>query len=82
MHQKMSATIVAYSGIIIYREVSMSSTTEICVMCAWRAICQKKFSVSGRSLHCPDFVRDLSLPKYEEEETKEEVKEKKNKANK
>jgi hypothetical protein len=52
----------------------MSSTKDICVVCAWRATCQKKFSVSGRSLHCPDFVRDLALPKNDEEETKEEEK--------
>ncbi len=52
----------------------MSSTRDICVVCAWRATCQKKFSVSGRSLHCPDFVKDLALPKNDEEETKEEEK--------
>jgi hypothetical protein len=49
----------------------MTSSTEICVICAWRASCQKKFSVSGRSLRCPDFVRDLSLSKNEEEEETE-----------
>ncbi len=34
----------------------------ICAICAWRANCQKKFSVSGKDLRCPDFVRDVSLP--------------------
>ena len=33
---------------------------EICALCAWRENCQKKFSVSGRDIRCPDFVRDLA----------------------
>ena len=33
---------------------------EICALCAWRENCQKKFSVSGRDIRCPDYVRDLS----------------------
>ena len=39
----------------------------ICAICAWRADCQKKFSVSGKDLRCPDFVRDVSLPEGKEE---------------
>jgi hypothetical protein len=35
----------------------------LCVVCAWRATCQKKFTYeqagSGR---CPDYTRDLALP--------------------
>jgi len=34
---------------------------EICAVCAWRADCQKKFSISGRDIKCPDFVRDVSI---------------------
>ncbi|MCK4910456.1 MAG: hypothetical protein KAR83_02390 [Thermodesulfovibrionales bacterium] len=34
---------------------------EICVVCAWRATCQKKFSISGRDMRCPDFSRDVTL---------------------
>ncbi len=34
---------------------------EACAICAWRQNCQKKFSLSGRSLHCPEFVRDISI---------------------
>ncbi|MEK7308559.1 MAG: hypothetical protein AAB089_05775, partial [Nitrospirota bacterium] len=41
---------------------------EICAVCAWRADCKKKFSISGRDIKCPDFVRDLSLPKNDEKE--------------
>jgi hypothetical protein len=46
----------------------MSSKKDICIVCAWRADCQKKFSVSGRDVRCPDFVKDLSLQKDNEEE--------------
>ncbi len=34
---------------------------DICIMCAWRENCQKKFSVSGRDVRCPDFVRDMRI---------------------
>ncbi len=34
---------------------------EICMVCAWRATCQKKFSISGRDMRCPDFTRDVTL---------------------
>ncbi len=37
------------------------SIINICAICAWRATCQKKFSVSGRSMYCPDFVRDVTI---------------------
>jgi len=33
----------------------------ICVICAWRETCQKKFSVSGNDTRCVDFVKDLSI---------------------
>jgi hypothetical protein len=49
------------------------STTLICAICAWRATCQKKFSVSGKDLRCAEFVRDVTI-KEEKEETKEEEK--------
>jgi hypothetical protein len=38
----------------------MGSGPEICVVCAWRESCQKKFSLSGRDIRCPDFVRDVT----------------------
>lgn len=47
----------------------MESKIEICVLCAWRESCQKKFSISGKDVRCPDFVRDLSI---KEEKTKED----------
>lgn len=44
------------------------NTPTICVICAWRATCQKKFSLSGKDLHCPDFSKDLSIKDEEEED--------------
>lgn len=53
----------------------MTEKIEICAICAWRGTCQKKFSISGRDLHCPDFAEDLSLKKGTEEKEKEKEKE-------
>ncbi|MEW6599863.1 MAG: hypothetical protein AB1499_02745 [Nitrospirota bacterium] len=36
-------------------------SADICVVCAWRATCQKMFSVSGKDIKCADFVRDVSI---------------------
>jgi hypothetical protein len=52
----------------------MSSNRDICIICAWRADCQKKFSVSGRDIRCPDFSKDLTLPKGKEKKDKNEEK--------
>lgn len=40
---------------------------ECCAICAWRETCQKKFTISGKSIHCPEFVRDISIKVSEEE---------------
>jgi hypothetical protein len=38
----------------------------ICLVCAWRETCVKKYSFTGQ--HCLEFTRDLTLkPKPEEE---------------
>jgi hypothetical protein len=38
----------------------------ICLVCAWRADCVKKYSFTGQ--HCQEYTRDLSLkPKPEGE---------------
>ncbi len=34
---------------------------QLCVICAWRGTCNKKFSGGGASLHCADFTRDIAL---------------------
>jgi hypothetical protein len=49
----------------------MSTDKRYCVICAWRAGCQKRFSVvtdvSG-NVHCPDYTRDLSIKDKDIEE--------------
>ena len=39
----------------------MKADKEICVLCAWRENCNKKFSISGRDVRCQDFVKDLNI---------------------
>ncbi len=34
---------------------------QLCVICAWRGTCNKKFSGGDGDLHCADFVRDIAL---------------------
>ncbi len=39
-----------------------------CIVCAWRATCNKKFSVSkAETFNCPDFTRDVSLGRHSAE---------------
>ncbi len=47
----------------------MNSTGLICAICAWRATCQKKFSVSGKDLRCAEFVKDITIKEPSEEES-------------
>ncbi len=37
-----------------------------CAVCAWRGDCAKKFRMADAK-HCPDFSRDVTLPKPAEE---------------
>lgn len=53
-------------------ESSLNATVEICVICAWRAACKKKFSISGKNIHCPDFVKDISIKEKSGEEKEKE----------
>ncbi len=42
----------------------MGTEKKYCSICAWRANCQKRFTVSIDSsghVHCPDFTRDLAI---------------------
>jgi len=40
----------------------------MCLVCAWREMCQKKYRISKTgALNCPDFVRDLRLPRGEDD---------------
>jgi hypothetical protein len=51
------------------------STTLICTICAWRATCQKKFSVSGKDLRCAEFVKDVLINEEPAEEAEGKEKE-------
>jgi len=44
----------------------MTAQQTICVICAWRETCQKKFSISGKDMKCADFVKDVSVGKEKE----------------
>ncbi|MBI4687053.1 MAG: hypothetical protein HY756_04635 [Nitrospirae bacterium] len=48
----------------------MAAIKDICIVCAWREQCQKRFSVKDRDFRCPDFTRDVSIPREEEEAEK------------
>ncbi len=52
----------------------MQAKKEICILCAWRETCQKKFSVSGRDVRCPEFVKDLSIKEGDENQKSGEKK--------
>jgi hypothetical protein len=40
----------------------MENDRTICLVCAWRRDCNKKFSMgSATTRRCPDYVRDLTL---------------------
>lgn len=46
----------------------MTAKRDICAVCAWRATCNKKYSVSAKGIRCVDFVRDVTLGPEEEVE--------------
>ena len=48
----------------------MKSGKESCTFCAWRENCRKKFSISGRDIRCPEFVRDLNIKEGKAHEDK------------
>lgn len=48
----------------------MSLNKRLCVICAWREHCQKRFSVAYEGLvtvYCPDFTRDYTIKDLEED---------------
>lgn len=49
----------------------MSPEVEICAICAWRITCQKKFSMSGKDMRCPDFTKDISIKETQDNEQRE-----------
>lgn len=46
----------------------MDNKVDICAVCAWRADCNKKFSISGKDFRCADFSRDISIKEAQPEE--------------
>ncbi len=53
----------------------MSDNKVQCIICGWRATCQKQFSMKAGQ-NCPDFVRDISIKTEEEQEKPLEEKQK------
>ena len=51
----------------------MSTEPSLCVVCAWRKDCQKKFlRDQDVTLKCPDFTRDVSIKDREKPDGKKE----------
>ncbi len=53
----------------------MQDEKTICVMCAWRLTCNKKFSMDGTTTtRCPEYTRDITLkaPKDEHEQKEDD----------
>lgn len=47
----------------------MTDEKTLCIVCAWRADCQKRFSFkSSDQRYCPDYSRDLAKPDPAEED--------------
>jgi hypothetical protein len=49
----------------------MEGERTLCVVCAWRITCNKKFSMDGATTtRCPEFTRDVTLRDPKEDEPK------------
>lgn len=56
----------------------MATEKRYCVICAWRANCQKRYSVSTDAsgcVRCPDYSRDLAIKDKDIEATLEACRE-------
>ncbi|MBI5249339.1 MAG: hypothetical protein HY912_07575 [Desulfomonile tiedjei] len=55
----------------------MGDDRTICIICAWRQTCNKKFSMDGATTtRCPDYTRDVTLRNPEpDQKTEREEKE-------
>ena len=51
------------------------SSVQNCLVCAWRANCAKRFSISDSGARCPDFSRDVSIKLKSDDEERTEKKE-------
>jgi hypothetical protein len=53
----------------------MEGEKTLCVMCAWRAGCNKKFTMDGSTTtRCPEFTRDITLGGAKDEPPKQDDK--------
>ena len=53
----------------------MTNGHTICVTCAWRQTCNKKFSMDGAtSTRCLEYTRDVTLPSPRQENEPEDDK--------
>ncbi|MEW6116394.1 MAG: hypothetical protein AB1553_05780 [Nitrospirota bacterium] len=43
----------------------MSDKKELCIVCAWRATCQKQFAMKAGQ-RCPDYAKDLTIKEEKE----------------
>lgn len=48
----------------------MSGEKELCVVCAYRATCQKQYSMKAGQ-RCPEFAKDFLIKTAEDEKGKE-----------
>ncbi|MDI6728852.1 MAG: hypothetical protein QMD44_08025 [Thermodesulfovibrionales bacterium] len=48
----------------------MGENKVLCIVCAWRATCQKQFSMKAGQ-KCAEFVRDVSIKETSEKEEEE-----------
>jgi hypothetical protein len=53
-------------------------SASICAVCAWKATCKKKFSMSGRDISCPDYTKDVNVGEKKTTKDKQETPKKEN----
>jgi hypothetical protein len=75
IRKDLTITLRIDNAILRLQEATMGDEQTICVVCAWRQTCNKKFSMDGATTtRCPDYTRDVTLreapPEQEEEEKK------------
>jgi len=51
----------------------------LCVMCAWRETCAKRFDFEKSGLHCPEYTRDVTIKAPDDEPASAAAKEDKRK---
>jgi hypothetical protein len=71
IRKDLTITLRIDNAILSVQEATMGDEQTICVVCAWRQTCNKKFSMDGSTTtRCPDYTRDVTLrgPSPEQEE--------------